>query len=123
MFTFETTTTSLLDELFNKTESRVFTTHRSFRTLEDGRLLVSVNMVGHNPDNIELSSNEEKIILKSVLEDDTVPYFVLRHINFEIPVGKEYDGTKLEAESKNGLLNLYIDKKEDKKTKKIKIKV
>jgi len=38
-------------------------------------------------------------------------------------IGKDYDGTKVDAKFTNGLLILTIDKKEERKAKSISIKV
>jgi len=88
-------------------------------TLENGKQQVTVNTTGHNPKDIkvDVTDTEIKIISK---KDENTSRFV-SDIDLTLTVGKDYDGTKTEAKFENGLLTLLIDKKEDKKTKSLKI--
>ena len=88
-------------------------------TLENGKQQVTVNTTGHNPKDIkvDVTDTEIKIISK---KDENTSRFV-SDIDLTLTVGKDYDGTKTEAKFENGLLTLLIDKKEDKKSKSLKI--
>jgi HSP20 family molecular chaperone IbpA len=47
---------------------------------------------------------------------------VVGNVNLKFKVGKDYDGTTAEASIENGLLTILLDKKEERKSKKVKIK-
>lgn len=118
------TTTDLVDDFFETVSAatRPYTPNIYSRVLKDGVKKITVNLVGRSVDDIELTSNEEKITIKSSLDGDDLPYFVLKNINVSFNVGKDYDGTNIDAHFSNGLLDIYVDKKQDKKTTKVKIK-
>jgi len=79
-----------------------------------------VNVVGHNPKNVEVEVNEGELTIKADCGDSTNPF--VNDINLTFTVGREYDGTTADAVIENGILTLTLDKKEEMKSKKIKIK-
>ena len=87
--------------------------------LDDGKQLVTVNTVGHNPRDIDVEVTEDVITIKAK-KDETSSRFV-SDIDLELSVGKDYDGTKADAKFENGLLLITIDKKNTRKSKSLKI--
>ena len=87
--------------------------------LEDGKQLVTVNTVGHNPKDIIVDVTEEEITVKSTKEENTSSF--VKEIDLVLTVGTDYDGTKTTAKFENGILTLVIDKKINKKAKSLKI--
>jgi len=87
--------------------------------LENGKQQVIVNTTGHNPKDIKVDVTDTEIKITSKKGENTSRF--VSDIDLTLTVGKDYDGTKTEAKFKNGLLTLLIDKKEDKKTKSLKI--
>ena len=47
---------------------------------------------------------------------------VIRDVNLKFQVGKDFDGTTSEASIENGVLTIVMDKKEERKSKKIKVR-
>ena len=47
---------------------------------------------------------------------------VVSNINLRFKVGKDFDGTTSEASIENGVLTIVMDKKEERKSKKIKVR-
>ena len=88
-------------------------------TLEDGKQKVTVNTIGHNPKDITVDVTDEEIKIKSTKGEDTSSF--VKDIDLTLTVGADYDGTKTTAKFDNGLLNLLIDKKINKKAKSLKI--
>ena len=88
-------------------------------TLENGKQEVIVNTTGHNPKDIKVDVTDTEIKIVSKKDEKTSRF--VSDINLTLTVGKDYDGTKTEAKFENGLLTLLIDKKEDKKSKSLKI--
>ena len=88
-------------------------------TLEDGKQKVTVNTIGHNPKDITVDVTEEEIKIKSKKGEGTSRF--VKDIDLTLTVGADYDGTKTTAKFDNGLLNLLIDKKINKKAKSLKI--
>ena len=87
--------------------------------LEDGKQLVTVNTVGHNPKDIKVEVTEDVIIIKAKKGESTSRF--VSDIDLELSVGKDYDGTKSDAKFENGLLLIAIDKKNERKAKALKI--
>jgi HSP20 family molecular chaperone IbpA len=91
------------------------------KQLEDGKQQLVLSVVGHDAKNIKLDVTEDKVTIKAKKEEGS--YSLVSDIDATFKVGKDYDGTKTEAKFSNGLLILTIDKKEERKSKSISIKV
>lgn len=89
--------------------------------LENGKQELTLSVLGHNPKDIKLEVTEDRIVIKAKKGEESSQ--LVKDIDLSFSVGKDYDGTKTEAKFVNGLLILTIDKKEEKKSKSIVIKV
>ena len=88
--------------------------------LENGKIKLVVNIVGHNPKDVEVEANNGELKIKATKEEGSNSF--VRNVNLTFTIGREYDETSTEAVIENGLLTLTLDKKEEMKSKKIKIK-
>ena len=121
-----TTFNDLIDDMFNEP---IFRRGRKSYTnaygnfdatvLENGKQQVTINTTGHNPKDIKVDVTDTEIQITSKKGENSSRF--VSDIDLSLTVGKDYDGTKTEAKFKNGLLTLLIDKKEDNKTKSLKI--
>ena len=121
-----TTFNDLIDDVFNEP---IFRRSRKSYTnaygnfdatvLENGKQQVTINTTGHNPKDIKVDVTDTEIKITSKKGENSSRF--VSDIDLSLTVGKDYDGTKTEAKFENGLLTLLIDKKEDKKTKSLKI--
>lgn len=91
------------------------------KKLDDGKQELTLSVLGHDVKNIKLEVTDEKLTIKAKKEEGSSP--LVEDIDITFSVGKDYDGTKTEAKFSNGLLILTIDKKEERKSKSISIKV
>ena len=119
-------TLTTFDRLFNELTREPFYTKTqnyfgSFdvEVLEDGKQKVTINTVGHNPKDIVVDVTEEQVTIKAKKEDKTSRF--VKEIDLTLTVGTDYDGTKSEAKFENGLLTLLIDKKNERKSRTLKI--
>lgn len=87
--------------------------------LENGKQQVTINTLGHSPKNIQVDVTEEFVHITAEKEEGTSRF--VKDINLKLTVGSDYDGTKSEAKFENGLLVLLIDKKNERKSKTLKI--
>lgn len=87
---------------------------------EDGKIKLVVNVVGHNPKDVEVEANNGELNIKAQKQEGSSLF--IKNINLSFTIGREYDETSTEATIENGLLTLTLDKKEEMKSKKIKIK-
>lgn len=87
---------------------------------EDGKIKLVVNVVGHNPKDVEVEANNGELNIKAQKPESSSSF--VKNINLSFTIGREYDETSAEASIENGLLTLTLDKKEEMKSKKIKIK-
>jgi HSP20 family molecular chaperone IbpA len=118
-----TTFEKLIDEL-TKDSFKTPTKSSNFNsveveTLEDGKQRVTINTIGHNPKNITLEATEDEITIKATKEEGTSSF--VKDIDLTLTLGTDYDGTKTDAKFENGLLTLLIDKKNERKSKTLKI--
>jgi len=124
--------TSNLKSLFDLFETELPATYSSrnytstitdydVKQLEDGKQQLTLSVLGHDVKNIKLEVTEDKVTIKAKKEEGSSP--LVENIDATFNVGKDYDGTKTEAKFSNGLLILTIDKKEERKSKSIQIKV
>ena len=97
---------------------KTYTTFEA-KLLEDGKQLVTVNTVGHNPKDIDVEVTEDVITIRAEKEENSSRF--VSDIDLELSVGKDYDGTKSDARFENGLLLITIDKKNTRKSKSLKI--
>lgn len=123
----KTTYTSNLDDLFldwgnlfSHSKQNVFSDYTT-QELEDGRQEVTLNVLGHDPKNINIQATSDKINIKSHKPKHSSA--LVNDVDFTLTISGNYDGTTAEAKFNNGLLILTIDKKEEKKEKTIQIKV
>ena len=91
----------------------------SINTTEDGRQELMVNVSGHNPKDVDVNVSENEIHIQAKAEKVNS---VIGDVNLKFTVGKHYDGTTAQASIENGVLTILLDKKDDTKGKKIKIK-
>jgi len=115
---------NLIDELTKSQPSFIKTpssgNHYIDRTDDDNIKLI-VNVVGHIPTNVEVEVNEGELTIKAHNPKVSSNPFE-KDVNLTFTVGREYDGTSTVATIENGILTLTLDKKEEMKSKKIKIK-
>ena len=88
--------------------------------LDNGKIKLVVNVVGHNPKDVEVEANNGELKIKAQKSEGSSLF--VKNINLSFTIGREYDETSAEGSTENGLLTLTLDKKEEMKSKKIKIK-
>jgi len=113
---------NLFDDVFDKGFKPLQINHQQGNysiTTEDGKQKLLINVVGHNPKGVELNVTDDLITIKAETENVNA---VVGNVNLRFKVGKDYDGTSAEASIENGLLTILLDKKEERKSKKVKIK-
>jgi len=93
--------------------------HYSINTTEDGRKELMINVAGHNPKDVEVSVTENEIHIQAKAEKVNS---VIGDVNLKFTVGKHYDGNTAQASIENGVLTILLDKKDEKKGTKLKIK-
>ena len=93
--------------------------HYSINTTEDGRKELMINVAGHNPKDVDVNVTENEIHIQAKAEKVNS---VIGDINLKFTVGKHYDGTTSQASIENGVLRILLDKKDETKGKRIKIK-
>jgi len=112
----------LFKELANENKTYTYTaTSNEFdvEVLEDGKQKVTINTLGHNPKHIQVDVTEDKINITANKEDGSSRF--VKNIDLTLTVGTDYDGTKSEAKFENGLLTLLVDKKNERKSRTLKI--
>jgi len=111
------------DEVFDSKFQPMQINHQqgnySINTTKDGKQSIVISVVGHNPKDVNVDVTEDLITVNAETENVNA---VVGNINLKFKVGKDYDGTTAEASIENGLLTILLDKKEERKSKKVKIK-
>ena len=114
---------NLIDEMVNKRPYHLPTPSNGnyyIDRTDDDNIKLIVNVVGHNPKSIEVEVTEGELTIKASEDESKNPF--VNDVNLTFTVGREYDGTTTDAVIENGILTLTLDKKEEMKSKKIKIK-
>ena len=114
----------LLDYLENdlptwKSTIKTVSSEYDVKKLEDGKQELTISVLGHNPKDIKLEVTEDNITIKSSKPENSSS--LVNDIDLSFTLSKDYDGTKTEAKFSNGLLVLTIDKKNERKSKIVKI--
>lgn len=91
----------------------------SLNTTQNGGTELIVNVAGHNPKDIDVNVTENEIHIQAKAEKVNS---VIRDVNLKFTVGKHYDGNTAQASIENGVLTILLDKKDEKKGTKLKIK-
>jgi HSP20 family molecular chaperone IbpA len=108
------------DNLFTHAKQNVFSDYTT-KELQDGKIELSVNVLGHDPKKINLEATEDRITIKSTKTEDASS--LIKDIDFSFKLGNDYDGTKSEAKFNNGVLSIIIEKKDERKAKKLSINI
>lgn len=123
-----TTWNSLLDDFFYQPSNLRFNFDTYYskvpglyeaKVTDEGVLQISINALGHDKKNIVLDVTETHIKVKSEKPENASTF--VRDLNLSYKVGEEFDGTTTKATFDNGLLILTVDKKEERKAKRIKL--
>ena len=93
--------------------------HYSINTTENGKKELMVNVAGHNPKDVDVNVTENEIHIQAKAEKVNS---VIGDVNLKFTIGKHYDGTTAQASIENGVLTILLDKKDEKKGKKLNIK-
>jgi HSP20 family molecular chaperone IbpA len=110
--------------MFNTTQNLSFSPLFSqyyINEMEDGSKKIIVNVVGHNPSDIDITIDNDEILIKASKKKDAAGF--VRDINLEFSVVSPYDGKLTEASIKDGILTLIVNKSKEEKTKKVKLKL
>jgi HSP20 family molecular chaperone IbpA len=111
----------LFDELTRTPSFGHFDAMGSYYVMEeDGKKKLLVNVLGHEPKNIDVEVAESELTITANRNENSNPF--VKNIDLKFTIGRDYDGTKSEALVENGILTLLIDKKEDKKSKRLKLR-
>src|SRR6056300_239289 len=119
ILTFDKIFDEIIDSNFKPMQVNHEQGNYSINTTKDGKQNIVVSVVGHNPKDVDVDVTEDLITVKAETENVNA---VVGNVNLRFKVGKDYDGTTAEASIENGLLTIVLDKKEERKSKKVKIK-
>ena len=122
MFGFIDSEIDRIARMAERFEKEHIPTHNGYivDTTEDGKVKLTLNVVGHNPKDVDVEVNEGELSIKALKPKGSNPF--VKNVDIKFTIGRDYDGTTADATIENGLLTLTFDKKEEMKSKKLKIK-
>ena len=94
--------------------------------ITDDTLQIGLLVPGHSAETLTLDYDSDKIRVKSKLNNNTpskIESELVQNIDETLSIGKDWDGAKAEATITNGVLYISIPKFEERKPKKLSIKV
>jgi len=89
-----------------------------FEKNDDGGTL-TINAIGHNPENIDIELKNSELIIKSDKPENGSE--LMFNINHKFTIGSQYSDKNIKAEFENGLIKINFGIKEESKPKKIKL--
>jgi len=119
----------LVDSLFDdritwKNHSTTYVPSKFAVDIVEDKAHIALSVLGHDPNNIEISCYEDKIEVKAKKGEEKVPFNqLIANIDERITLGKDLDGRNAKAEVKNGILTIVVERKEESKPKKLNLKV
>ena len=94
--------------------------------ITDDTLQIGLVVTGHSAETLTLDYDSDKIRVKSKTNENTpskIETELVTSIDETLSIGKDWDGAKAEATITNGVLYISIPKFEERKPKKLSIKV
>ena len=94
--------------------------------ITDDTLQIGLLVPGHSAETLTLDYDSDKIRVKSKLNNNTpskIESELVQNIDETLSIGKDWDGAKAEATITNGVIYISIPKFEERKPKKLSIKV
>ena len=118
---------NLVDEFFNfprTNKSYTYTPTKMAVDVVDDKLEIAYLVVGHDPKNVEVNLTESQINIRATKdrEDSSVANQFVYDIDETLNLSKDYDGLTAQAEIRNGIITITVEKKEAEKPKKLSIK-
>lgn len=108
------------------TTTKTFSTQRVAIDITDDVLQIGLLVPGHSAETLTLDYDSDKIRVKSNKIENTpskIQSELVSSIDETLTIGKDWDGAKAEAIITNGVLYISIPKLEERKPKKLSIKV
>lgn len=102
------------------------TTQRVAIDITDDTLQIGLLVPGHSAETLSLDYDSDKIRVKSIKNETTpskIDSELVQSIDETLTIGKDWDGAQAEATISNGVLYISIPKFEERKPKKLSIKV
>jgi len=102
------------------------TAQRLALDITDDTLQIGLVVPGHSAETLTLDYDSDKIRVKSKPNENTpskIESELVTSIDETLSIGKDWDGAKAEARITNGVLYISIPKFEERKPKKLSIKV
>jgi HSP20 family molecular chaperone IbpA len=102
------------------------TAQRLALEITDDNLQIGLIVPGHSAETLTLDYDSDKIRVKSKANENTLSKIeseLVTSIDETLSIGKDWDGAKAEATITNGVLYISIPKFEERKPKKLSIKV
>lgn len=112
------------NDMFNSTSRLSFSPTFSQYYIDetpDGFKKIVINVVGHNPSDIDITLDTDEIIIKSAKSKDSAGF--VRDINLQFSVMYPFDGKLTYAQINDGILTLIVGKAKEEKSKKVKLKL
>lgn len=90
--------------------------------ISDGKLILELDAIGLDKDDIEIKLSGYKLTIESNKDIDSEESSLTKNIKYTYTIDDKYDTDTISSELKNGILRITVDKVQDEKPKRIKIK-
>lgn len=112
-------------ELPTQRHTQFVSSNRLAIDVKDDVLNIGLLVTGHSAETLELNYESDKIKVNSITLEklDKVKEELIIPINETLAIGKDWDGAKAQVSIKDGILYISVPKFEERKSKKLSIKV
>lgn len=119
-----------IDELVKKLQNQRLksleenSTHKCYVDVVDDKTVIAVSVLGHDPKNVEVNYYDDKLEIKAKKDGEDTIYNILQSdIDHSILVSNKLNIKTAQAEIKNGILFITLEKKDEAKPKKLNVKI
>ncbi len=117
-----------MDRLFQSANIR-FPLSNVLVNEKSGDMVVELALAGYNPEDISIEVEDSSIVIEGKAQNPKDGFKVfhrdIKQSNFKqrLPVSTKFDLSKLEAEFKNGILSITVPVSEERKPRKVDVKI
>ena len=87
---------------------------------DDEKITLTVRLAGHTTKSVDVNLLEDEVYIRATVPKELENNPIIENLDLKFSIGKDYDGTTASGSIKDGILTIVFEKRENKKSKKLK---